>query len=156
MEGKKAKVREEFLFWARQYWEHRNPADLLAVGEYWGRLCVLYADAVPEDLEEIMDRIVESLGGMMPPLLEKNEGMDCKALEKKAAYLAMWVQGLYEEQDSYPGEPMTPEGAKKMLETISNHPEEFLTPPEGITPEQLAEEWNKAHGRALLAARERK
>ena len=62
MDDRKTGARNEFVFWAWQYWETRSPADLLAVGEYWGRLCVLYADAVPEDLEEIMETIVESLG----------------------------------------------------------------------------------------------
>ena len=62
MDDRKTGARNEFVFWARQYWETRSPADLLAVGEYWGRLCVLYDGAPPEDLEETMNVIVESLG----------------------------------------------------------------------------------------------
>lgn len=55
-------AQENFVFWATEYWAHRNPSDLLAVGQYWGQLTVYYDKAVPEELENIMDRIVESLG----------------------------------------------------------------------------------------------
>ena len=62
MEDKKAYAEKEFRFWAGEYWEHRNPADLLAVGQYWGQLTILYDGAVPEELENYMEIIVESLG----------------------------------------------------------------------------------------------
>lgn len=77
-------------------------------------------------------------------------------MSHREAYKAMWVQGLYEEQPDYPGDPMTLEEAKSLLESVAARPEEFITPPEGITPEELQATWNKAHRRALEATKEAK
>ena len=61
-EDPKEQAKDNFVFWATEYWAHRNPSDLLAVGQYWGKLTVYYDKGMPEELENIMDRIVESLG----------------------------------------------------------------------------------------------
>ena len=52
-------TREDFLFWARQYQEAKAKIDLLAVGQYWGMLCVLHDGHVPEDLTATMKAILE-------------------------------------------------------------------------------------------------
>ena len=73
---------------------------------------------------------------------------------ERELYLKMWVQGLYEGQETFPGAPMALEDARDQLETIAAHPEDYLTPPDGITPGELMEAWNEAHFRALEWAKE--
>lgn len=64
-------------------------------------------------------------------------------------YLKIWVQGLYESQDTFPGKPMALQDAREELEHIARYRDQYLDPPEGITPEELMRAWNRTHEWAL-------